>query len=338
MDSGLARRWVTAAGRELAEEAVACLVAGRPLDGLGLGEVDGRADLRGLPAPVARRLRRFEAAGWFAEELGGLVTLRGVRLEGMDLRGAQLQSFRFFGSVVADCRLDGANCQDWRMWDTRVADASFAGASLRDAAVGSWHDGRGNSWRRVSFAKADFRVGAATGAVFAECDFSAARLAKVQFEQCSITGCRFSGRLSGVVFDGRRLERRPEPGPLEADFTGAVFEDVEFLGLDLSGVILPDDPDLRLIRKDRCVMERALALLGADDSLPARMLRGEFTNGLRSIRDTAVPERTVFNRRDYVVSGGQELADLAERVLATAEAECQAASPPAPTALAWCRG
>jgi hypothetical protein len=158
MGSGLGQRWVTAAGRERAEEAVACLVAGRPLAGLGLGEVDGRADLRGLPAPVPRRLRRFEAAGWFVEELGELVTLRGVRLEGLDLRGAQLQSFRFFGSVMADCRLDGANCQDWRMWDTHVADSSFSGVSLKDAAVGPWHDGKGNSWRRISFAKADFRV------------------------------------------------------------------------------------------------------------------------------------------------------------------------------------
>jgi uncharacterized protein YjbI with pentapeptide repeats len=327
MDSGLGQRWVTAAGRERAEEAVACLVAGRPLAGLGLGEVDGRADLRGLPAPVPRRLRRFEAAGWFAEELGELVTLRGVRLEGLDLRGAQLQSFRFFGSVMADCRLDGANCQDWRMWDTHVADSSFSGVSLKDAAVGPWHDGKGNSWRRISFAKADFRVASPTGTVFAECDFSGARLSRVRFQQCAITGCRFSGKIAGVVFDGRRLDGKPVPGPLEADFAGAVFEDVMFLGYDLSGVVLPDDRDLRLIRQDRCVMERALTLLGEGDSLPTRMLRGEFTNRLKSIRDTAVPEREVFNRRDYVASGGQELADLAERVLTMAEAQCQAEGP-----------
>jgi len=163
----------------------------------GLGEVDGRADLRGLPAPVPRRLRRFESAAWFAEELGELVVLRDVRLEGLDLRGAQLQSLRFFGSVIADCRLDGASCQDRRMWDTRVCDSSFTGASPRDAAVGPWHDGKGNIWQRVSFARADFRVASPTGIVFSECDFSAARIAKVRFQQCAITDCRSRGRSPG---------------------------------------------------------------------------------------------------------------------------------------------
>lgn len=158
MDSGLRKRWATPEGKERAEEAVARLVAGRPLDGLGAGEVDGRVDLRGLPVPVAGRLRRFEVAGWFAEDVGDLVVLRNARLEGLDLSGAQLQSLRFFGSRIADCRLDGAACQDWRMWDTEVTDCSFVGASLRDAAVGSWHEGRRNTWRRVGFRGADFRV------------------------------------------------------------------------------------------------------------------------------------------------------------------------------------
>lgn len=322
MDSGLRRRWTTPEGRERAEEAVARLAVGRSLDGLGAGEVDGRVDLRGLPAPVAKRLRRFEAADWFAEQLGDLVVLRSVQLEGLDLSGAQLQSLRFFGSRIADCRLDGAACQDWRMWDTEVVDCSFAGASLRDAAVGTWHEGRRNTWRRVGFTGADFRVVAPLGAIFEDCDFSGARLAKVRFGQCAITRCRFASTLTEVVFDGRQLEGRPAPAPLEADFTGAVFDQVEFMGLDLSRVTLPQDPDLRLIRRYRCVIERALASLDGDSSLPARMLRGEFTNRLKMMRGTEA-ESNVFNRRDYVTSGGDELAGLADRVLAAAEAGCR---------------
>jgi hypothetical protein len=109
---------------------------------------------------------------------------------------------------------------------------------------------------------------------------------------------------------------------LEADFTGAVFDQVEFMGLDLSRVTLPQDPDLRLIRRYRCVIERALASLDGDSSLPARMLRGEFTNRLKMMRGTEA-ESNVFNRRDYVTSGGDELAGLADRVLAATEAGCR---------------
>jgi hypothetical protein len=151
--AGLADRWRTPEGQALAEEAVARLVTGRGLDGLGLGWHEGRMDLRGVPVPIPARLRRFESQGWFVEVLGDLITFRGARLRGLDLSGARLQSLRFFGSQIEDCRLDGANCQDWRLWDTEVSDCVFSRASLRDAAVGTWHEGRRNTWRRVDFTK-----------------------------------------------------------------------------------------------------------------------------------------------------------------------------------------
>lgn len=125
----LSERWWTESGRALAEEALASLMAGRPLDGLGLDEHEGRIDLRGLPAPIPRRLRRFEAQGWFVEQLGDLVRFRGRRLTGLDLGGVQLQSFRFFDSQVSDCIFDRANCQDWRLWGTEVSDCSFVRAT-----------------------------------------------------------------------------------------------------------------------------------------------------------------------------------------------------------------
>ncbi len=318
---GLRGRWETGEGRELADEAIARLVAGRPLAGLGLGTTDGRLDLRGLPAPVPRWLRRFEAAGWFAGKLGELVEFQGAQLEGLDLSGAQLRSLRFRDSRIAGCRFDGTDCRDWRLWGTEVSDCSFAKASLREAAVGTWHDGRRNSWRRVAFQGADFRVGVSWMARYGDCDFSGAKLTNVKLEQCALARCRFAGELHEVVFDGRDLPERPAPPPMtDVDFTDAVFDQVEFMGFDLAGVILPRDPDVRLIRRYRCVIERALAALDADESLPARMLRGEFTNRLKMMR--GCEESNVFNRRDYLASGGEELADLAERVLGAAEGEC----------------
>lgn len=86
MGSDLRKRWETPEGRVRAEEATARLLSGRALAGLGPGEIAGRVDLRGLSVPIPQRLKRFDAAGWFAEELGGLVQLRGARLERPDGR------------------------------------------------------------------------------------------------------------------------------------------------------------------------------------------------------------------------------------------------------------
>ncbi len=319
----LGDRWRTVEGQALAEEAVARMVAGRGLDGLGLGWHDGRVDLRGLPAPVPSRLRRFESQGWFVEVLGNLITFRGVRLRGLDLSGAQLQSWRFFGSQVADCRLDGASCQDWRLWDTEVADCGLSRASLRDAAVGTWHEGRRNAWRRVDFGRSDFRVVEPLEAVFEDCDFSGAKIRGVNFSQCSFARCRFAGAIREVLFDGRDLSpERPAPPQMNmVDFRSALFCDVDIRGFDMEDVMLPDDPDVRLYRRARCVAQRGNQLLDGDDGISARMLRADLENRLRGPGDDQ--EASVFNRRDYEQSGGTDLVLLAEGVLGRAESECR---------------
>lgn len=321
MDSGLRKRWATAEGRERAEEATACLLSGRTLARLDLGEVDGRVDLRGLPMPIPRRLRRFEAAGWFAEELGALVQLRGVRLERLDLSGAQLQSLRFRDSEIVDCIFAGADCRDWRLWGTEVSDCGFRTAVLHEAAVGTWHEGRRNAWRRVDFSGADFRVAVSWMAVYEDCDFSAARLEKVKFEQCALTRCRFAGKLSEVVFDGRNLTSRPAPPPMDmVDFSDATFRQVDFMGFDLDGITLPRDPGIRLLRRARCVALRGVEMLDGDDRRDARMLRAMLENQLRG--PGTEHEARVFNRRDYLELGGPQLLALADDVLTRAEVDC----------------
>jgi uncharacterized protein YjbI with pentapeptide repeats len=321
MESGLRKRWETPEGRERAEEVTARLLSGRALTGLGLGEVDGRVDLRGLSVPIPRRLRRFAAAGWFAEELGGLVQLRGARLERLDFSGSQLPSLRLQDSEIVGCLFEGANCRDWRLWGTAVSSCSFRKADLREAAVGTWHEGRSNAWRGVDFSGADFRVAVSWMAIYEDCDFSGAKLAKVKFEQCALTRCRFAGELREVVFDGRDLTDRPAPPQMDkVDFSGATFRRVEFMGFDLEGVALPNDPDIRLLRRARCVARRGVEMLDGDDRMEARMLRAMLENQLRG--PGTDHEAQVLNRRDYLELGGPQLLALTEDVLARAEADC----------------
>jgi uncharacterized protein YjbI with pentapeptide repeats len=320
--SALVERWRSETGAALADEIVARLLAGRDLDGLGLGEHEGRVDLRCMPAPEARRLERFEALGWFVEKLGDLVVFRGVRLARLDLSGAQLQSLRFHDVSVADCRFDGAACGDWRLWGTRVADSSFSKADLRGAVVGTWQDGRRNEWRQVDFSGADFRVAASQGALYEDCVFAGAKISGVTFSQCTLARCRFEGALSKVLFDGRELSDRPAPPPMsKVDFSAAVFREVEFRGFDLEDVTLPDDPDVRLYRRARCVARKGIELLDGDNSKPGRMLRGVLNNRLRGPGDDQ--ESEIFNARDYLSWGGPDLARLAEDILGRAENECR---------------
>jgi uncharacterized protein YjbI with pentapeptide repeats len=321
--STLRKRWQTPEGRAMAEEAIARLAARSSLDGMGLPIYEGRLDLRGLPAPIPTRLRRFQSQGWSVEVLDDLLVLRDAKIEGVDFSGARLPSVRFFSSVIANCRFQGANCQDWRLWATTVQDTDFDRASLRGAAVGTWHEGKRNSWYRVNFSRADFRVGVCLEAIFSECDFADAKIVSVDFSQCSFTTCRFAGIIRNVLFDGRDLSpERPQSTQMsKVDFRSALFDNVDFRGFDLKDVRLPDDSDILLIQRARCAARRGIHLLSGDDRLPARMLRADLENRLRG--PGTDQEALIFNSRDYEKSGGRELADLAKHILRRAELECR---------------
>lgn len=317
-------RWRTASGQTLSEEVLARLMAGRPLDELGLEKVEGRIDLRGLPAPVPRRLARYEQAGWFIEKLGNLVRFEEVALRGLDLSGASLDSFRFHRCIIENCLFDGARCHDWRMWESRTRETSFRKADLRRATLGPWSAGKGNTFSRVDFARADFRDCTSMTAIFEDCDFSRARLDKVQFQRCGIVRCTFAGILDEVEFDGRVFEPdMREPNRYEdIDMSDALLRLAEFWGIDLPAFRLPHDPGLRVIRNYPCVVTAAVKALQGRDDKAGRVLRAVLSD-----------ERTVkrgypfglSNRADWVLLGGEELAELADATLSKAEDACRGA-------------
>jgi uncharacterized protein YjbI with pentapeptide repeats len=297
----------------LARQIVGRLATGQALDGLGLDIVEGRIDLRGLPA-----------SGSDVGGPEGIVVLHAAHLERLDLRGAHLSSWRFHNSAVRDCRFEAADCRDWRLWNTTMHECRFSDADLEGSAVGTWHNGRGNAWETIDFTDADFRVGVSRGARYEDCDFSNADLTEVDFEQCVLVRCRFAGDLHRVIFDGRPVAGRPSsPQMKEVDFSRARFDEVEFLAFNLDGVVLPDDPDLRLVRRFPCAVARALILLEGDETPAAGVLRADLEARLQMLRDGGhEDDANVLNRRDYLVDGGEELAALAFDVLTQAEADC----------------
>lgn len=322
----LRERWASESGRELARQVIECLLRGRSLEGLAVGVHEGRVDLRGLPASDSHMVDYFMTErGWFVEQLGGLVEFRGRRLEGLDLSGARLEHVRFFDSELVDCRIDGAACRDWRMWNTRVLRCSFVGADMQQGALGTWHEGRRNEWLYVNLRAADLRHAHARGALFEDCDFSRAELEHFVFMECTLRRTRFAGLLSNVLLDGRPLSDAPAPSMTDVDLSEARLSEVEFMGWpSLSGVILPDDPDVWLVRRFRCVAERGRELLAGDTSIEARQILGILESRLKAMRTE--DEENIFNRRDWATGDGLLLA-LAESTISRAAAECGASQP-----------
>jgi hypothetical protein len=204
--------------------------------------------------------------------------------------------------------------------------ASFSDADLRHAALGTWHEDAGNVWRQSDFTRTDLRAVTLSAAVFDACTFADAVLDGVQFNQCSITACRFVGPLKDVVFDGRGLPRVPAPAELDCDFLQARFENVEFRGFGLENVVVPDDADVILVRNWPCVARWIADALAQDQTVAGRQLRGVVNGALRMLDAArpAVPHAaTMVNRRDLRHWGGLDLELLGTRLLSAAQAECE---------------
>src|SRR5205807_9649259 len=135
---------------------------------------------------------------------------------------------------ITHCRFDQADCTRCRLRATDVIDCTFKGAILQRAALGPWHDGRGNLYQSVSFAHADLRDFVSTTGTFVDCDFSYARIAKNDFESSSFIRCKFAGELREVIFwDHGFKTGKPNPNPMEdVDFSEAKLHWVEFRRLN----------------------------------------------------------------------------------------------------------
>lgn len=136
-------------------EVVARLVRGVPLDGLGLGRVNGRWDLRGMRFSAVKRSPGPSAGDYSTTRMEGVDTLRGVRLEGLDLSGSAWEHLRMFSVTVRDCVLEGAQVPDLRMWDSYWLDCSLRGTDLRSSSMGGstplWRRSGTMSWTGVDF-------------------------------------------------------------------------------------------------------------------------------------------------------------------------------------------
>jgi uncharacterized protein YjbI with pentapeptide repeats len=288
----LKRRWTTPAAQDL-RTAIQQRLRGRDgLDGLGLHEVGGRADLRYFPAATA------------------LSPLKDVVWRGIDFTGSSLGNLEFHDSLVEDCVFDAADCQFWQPLRTAFSRCAFVKADLRRSTLGEWAGGA-NTFTGIDFTSARLTYSTTSAATYVDCDFSFANLQRINFWQSSLIRCKFAGPLKDVVFDGRLLgEAKPEANPMrEIDMSDAILSECEFRGLDLASVTLPDDPSLMLI-KDSDVVARAMRALStsSDPRVPVAILMLEHAAELLSFGGVAL-----LNGHDF-----EDAADVVEGALRAA--------------------
>lgn len=290
-------RWLTPEGAALAAAVRQRIGAGESLSQVGLGRVDHRIDVRGLPLTSVVATPHGVSGSLLAETLHGTAWLRDVRLVGLDLTGARLDHLRFTNVTIDDCVFDKASCLDWRLWDSEVRQSLFVGADLRDGALGTHHDGKPVSWSDIDFSRANLGGSFFQGSSVARCTFATTRLDGVEFVDCELSDLVFSGPLRRFRIDlrGRRIPGAT-PVARNLDFAACSFADVTMKGFTFDTVALPPDPDLVVIRRFSAVVQRHVEALSGREDAAARRFRAVVENELRGGVDPTWDK--VLNLRD----------------------------------------
>jgi hypothetical protein len=165
--------------------------------------------------------------------------------------------------------------------------------------------------------------------LFRDCRFDGARIGDfgdVRLDRCQFVGadlegwftrtadlvdCRFAGRLSRVVFNGRDVEGSRTNEFVGNDFREADLDDVDFRDIDLDAQLLPQgDECIRL----RDLQERVNAVRKTVKAWPQDAARAGAEQMLSLVESVYEDESDVFTKRSFLL----EMADfpeLGERVL-----------------------
>ena len=262
---GWRQRWAGPAARAAARQLTRELLAGDLRTSSPFGEVDGRADLRGLQVDLL-------AAS--CDPMYQRVGVDGGSWTGLDLTGAGLSGMNWTHLQVSDCVLVDAQLDQLRCWGVSVSDCLAQRAAHRDAQIGA-SAGSGfsqSSWQRTDLRGADLRH-LHGSAVFEDVDLRSARFGPTDFGWSHLVRVRFSGMVTGLSIGGLKVEDRPHRWRLHGvDLTEARLDQLRLNGVDLGSpgvdLRLPEDEDQWVIRDwsqylDR-LQARALADLEAD--------------------------------------------------------------------------
>jgi uncharacterized protein YjbI with pentapeptide repeats len=288
------------------------LSQGKGLDGLPLGTRGGRIDLGGLILPDVSAIGRYRTPIADVAETNGGAVLRGCRLKGLDFTGSKLPGIRLFDCEIQDCRFDACQLEGLRVWSSRFSETSFRAASLRKAVLGGVQDGRRNIFSNVDFTEADLRQSIYKAASFEGCVFGNAKLVKIDFQTSTFSDCTFEGELREVIFcrRGFKGDSFPANEMKNVDFSRARLHFVEFRGLSLDHVRLPNDAEHIIVTNYVETLDRMLDALRVQDDPTARTLAGLLGNR----RKWAAPDQFqgVLNIEDLREIAGE---DGVQRVL-----------------------
>mgnify|MGYP001560830211 CR=1 FL=1 len=224
-------RWDTTKGKKIKEDIINELSKrnGHIAKNIeGLGEIDGRCDIRGLSLPGPRKLR-------------------GVSFESVDMSFANLSNWWIEGCYLDNVYFGSVKADNWADHGNHFKNVKWVGSDLTCGGFGY----KGSKYQNCVFERCSFGKSVFIRPEYDDCLFLNCMLRDIDFNGASFVRCKFVGMLKDVWFRGSfaydsdfetfGMPRKNKM--IQVDFSDAQFDGVTFSnGCDLSTVTPPNDP------------------------------------------------------------------------------------------------
>jgi uncharacterized protein YjbI with pentapeptide repeats len=293
------------------------LIQGKGLEGLGLGLIDGRVDLRGLAIPEPQPVQTVRTPIADMTKVVGITNIKGVEWKRLHFSSAQLTGLVFTDSSLNDCIFDQCKMKGIRVWATDFSNVRFRSVDLRNSLLGGTNEVKRTTYRNVEFVSADMRGTVYTDTEFTKCDFKKCRLDKVDFQSSAFVDCSFEGELREVLFyrRGFRKGNFPENEMTRIGFTRARLRWTEFRGLDLNDVSFPEDDEHIVIEDYPGICEYLIERLEAGSSKGAQVLGAVLRDEKKWLGKNQ--RVRILNERDILEAAGKEALETVLEVVGT---------------------
>jgi uncharacterized protein YjbI with pentapeptide repeats len=282
------------------------LIHGGLLDRAEVPKIDGRIDVRNLHVAEPHAIKKMRTNIADVTFLGGVTSIEDAIWRSIDFSSSQLPGLRFLSCQIDDCVFDHCRMRDLRVWGTKFSNVSFRSADLRGGSLGGVDRDERTSFRNVDFTAADLRDIGCNAAEFVGCNFTHAKLDKVDFQSSTFTDCTFEGELREVLFyrRGFKGEQFPPNEMTRVDLRRAKLRWSQFRGLDLNDVLFPSDEDHIVIKDFPEALDRLLAFFRGRSDLASRCLFGYFESDQKWLGSR---QRVgVLSKHDLMEMAGEE--------------------------------
>ncbi|GAA5030081.1 hypothetical protein GCM10011506_18910 [Marivirga lumbricoides] len=245
----LIKRWDSDEMKILRSKVLKYIRSNKPFDGLGLGKIAGRWDLRGIRFPKPKKKEKLKVNGGDLDLKKRTYNLANVSLHSIDFSYADISECVFVKCTIENCIFESSILKNIECVACNFSNGSFIKTNLSNSSLALNRGVDSGSFKNIEFIESNLSKVSFRFPVIDNCKFINCKLYEVNFDGSRFSNSKFIGKFeSGWINGYSRYASKSLFGIFNRvnpyDYPN-LMKNVDFLEAELEDVLFNYKVDLR---------------------------------------------------------------------------------------------